>query len=278
MPDGISVNVVEADPIVVNVIDGPDTITSTIIEEVIHVSIDGIVGPIGPHGVDGTVGFYVSTGDPNNDSTVPSPPPDERSLCVDTSGTAYYLWYWYNDQWQTDIAIRIGKDPAIDSTFLTLNGYLNDEIARAEAAEADNATALVAHDADTTDVHGIADTGALATRTYADSADTAVANAASSALADVAAAMDAADNYLGTRIDDVTVYVDAAIAAAGGIYRHTQSSPNTTWTVHHNLGFRPAVTVEDSGGSVVHGDVTHVDANTLTLAFGVAFGGFANCS
>lgn len=116
MPDGLSVNVIEADPIVVNVIDGPDTITSTIIEEVIQVSIDGIMGPIGPRGL------------------------------------------------------------------------------------------------------------------------------------------------------------------PGASYRHVQSSPSALWTVAHDLGYRPAVTVEDSGGTVVIGDVVHVDANHLTITFGAAFGGYANLS
>jgi hypothetical protein len=54
-----------------------------------------------------------------------------------------------------------------------------------------------------------------------------------------------------------------------------QSSPASTWTVAHGLGKYPSVTVVDSSGDVVWGDVHYVDANTVTLTFSGAFSGVA---
>jgi hypothetical protein len=68
------------------------------------------------------------------------------------------------------------------------------------------------------------------------------------------------------------------VGPPGGNYRHVQVSPATDWDVVHNLGFRPSVSVEDSAGTVVEGDVIHVDANHLTISFSVALGGYANLS
>lgn len=63
-----------------------------------------------------------------------------------------------------------------------------------------------------------------------------------------------------------------------GFYRHNQGGPSTHWVIQHNLGFYPAVTVQDSAGSVVYGDVVYVDVNNVTITFDSAFGGYANLS
>lgn len=59
-------------------------------------------------------------------------------------------------------------------------------------------------------------------------------------------------------------------------YTHTQLAPSTTWLVTHNLGKYPAVTVVDSGGTLVVGDVQHTSPNQLTITFTAAFGGVAH--
>lgn len=66
--------------------------------------------------------------------------------------------------------------------------------------------------------------------------------------------------------------------APSGTFRFVQAAATTTWTVAHGLGYRPNVTVEDSAGNVVEGDVVHVDENTLTIKFSAPFGGAANLS
>lgn len=58
-------------------------------------------------------------------------------------------------------------------------------------------------------------------------------------------------------------------------YVHTQSVPADRWTVVHNLNRIPSVVVVDDTGTVVVGDVTHVDMNTLIIDFTVKFSGKA---
>jgi cytoskeletal protein RodZ len=68
-------------------------------------------------------------------------------------------------------------------------------------------------------------------------------------------------------------------SAANATYTHTQSSSSTTWTVVHNLGYFPGgVSVVDSGGTKVYGDVTHTNNNSLVITFSSAFGGKAYIS
>lgn len=55
----------------------------------------------------------------------------------------------------------------------------------------------------------------------------------------------------------------------------TQGVASTTWVVAHNLGNFPSVTIVDTGGSEVEGEVTHTDVNNLTITFGAAFSGKA---
>ena len=60
---------------------------------------------------------------------------------------------------------------------------------------------------------------------------------------------------------------------------HNQSTVAATWTVNHNLGWYPNVTVLDSaGGTVVEGDVAHLTTNQLRLTFSGAFTGQAYLS
>jgi len=60
-------------------------------------------------------------------------------------------------------------------------------------------------------------------------------------------------------------------------YTHTQSSASTTWTVNHNLGVRPLVSVTDTGGSQVECDVVHTSLNQVVLYFNAALAGVARC-
>lgn len=60
-----------------------------------------------------------------------------------------------------------------------------------------------------------------------------------------------------------------------GSFHFVQSLPSALWTVTHGLGFVPDVQVFDSAGDQVEGDVTHVSANQLTIAFSAGFAGDA---
>lgn len=61
-------------------------------------------------------------------------------------------------------------------------------------------------------------------------------------------------------------------------YTHIQNAPSNTWTITHNLGYVPNVTVFDSGGNEVDGDITIISDNILELHFSSAFAGIAYLS
>ena len=50
-------------------------------------------------------------------------------------------------------------------------------------------------------------------------------------------------------------------------YRHIQIPNSAAWTITHNLGFRPSVTVIDLDGDVVNGDIAYNTINQLTITF-----------
>jgi hypothetical protein len=61
-------------------------------------------------------------------------------------------------------------------------------------------------------------------------------------------------------------------------YRHDQMVASALWVVNHNLGYRPNVSVTDSAGTNVEGEISHVDSNSLVLTFSSPFTGTADCS
>lgn len=66
--------------------------------------------------------------------------------------------------------------------------------------------------------------------------------------------------------------------AASGSYRHVQAVPATVWTVDHNLSGRLNVTVVDSTGREVMGEVRYLNDNQIELTFTAAFSGEAYVS
>jgi hypothetical protein len=61
-------------------------------------------------------------------------------------------------------------------------------------------------------------------------------------------------------------------------YVFTQNSPATTWIINHGLDFIPSITVVDSAGSVVEGDYSYPNGNTIIATFSGAFAGKAYLS
>jgi hypothetical protein len=58
-------------------------------------------------------------------------------------------------------------------------------------------------------------------------------------------------------------------------YTHNQLVSSNVWTITHNLGKNPSVTVIDSGGTNVIGEVDYTSLNVVTLTFSAAFSGRA---
>lgn len=64
----------------------------------------------------------------------------------------------------------------------------------------------------------------------------------------------------------------------GANYLHTQSAASQTWTVNHNLGFRPGVSVRSPGGVEVDAEVTHTSVNQCVVAFSAPATGSVFCT
>ena len=58
-------------------------------------------------------------------------------------------------------------------------------------------------------------------------------------------------------------------------YEHNQLTPSATWEVEHNLKKYPAVSIVDSAGSVVVGEIEYINENKVILLFQGAFSGKA---
>lgn len=84
----------------------------------------------------------------------------------------------------------------------------------------------------------------------------------------IAAAQAAADAAQST--------ADTALAAVS--YHHVQGTVSATWSIQHNLGYYPNVSVKDSAGDSWEGDVTYDSTDHLTIRFSAAFSGVADLS
>ncbi len=58
-------------------------------------------------------------------------------------------------------------------------------------------------------------------------------------------------------------------------YTFTQTVPANVWLINHGLEDYPSVSVVDSAGTVVYGDLMYLDSNTLSIEFSAAFAGVA---
>lgn len=64
----------------------------------------------------------------------------------------------------------------------------------------------------------------------------------------------------------------------GGNFAFEQQTNSNTWTINHNLGYRPAILAIDYGGNIIEGDIVHVNVNTVTLNFVSSETGYAYLS
>lgn len=85
-----------------------------------------------------------------------------------------------------------------------------------------------------------------------------------------------------TDVQSAISELDGLIAGLGSavdaFFEYDQVSPSASWSIAHGLGKFPSVTVVDSAGTVVEGDITYVDDNNVTVDFAGAFSGKAYCN
>ena len=58
-------------------------------------------------------------------------------------------------------------------------------------------------------------------------------------------------------------------------FAYNQAISSNVWEIKHDLDKYPAITVVDSGGSVVIGEIVYIDKNNVRITFTSAFSGKA---
>lgn len=61
-------------------------------------------------------------------------------------------------------------------------------------------------------------------------------------------------------------------------HTHSQIAPATEWIVNHNLGKMPSVTIVDTADTVIYGDITYIDLNTLKIEINYSISGKVYCT
>lgn len=78
---------------------------------------------------------------------------------------------------------------------------------------------------------------------------------------------------------DATVQDIANFGGGGGggtnAYVYQQSTPATTWTINHGLGYRPSVELLDSGSQEIDGEIAHPTVNQTVVTLSPATAGLA---
>jgi len=58
-------------------------------------------------------------------------------------------------------------------------------------------------------------------------------------------------------------------------YMHQQLEASEVWEISHGLGKQPSITIQDSAGTQVQGEIHYIDTNNLRITFSSAFKGKA---
>ena len=61
-------------------------------------------------------------------------------------------------------------------------------------------------------------------------------------------------------------------------FTYEQQSSSTTWSITHNLGYRPAVFITDYTKNTLEGDISHTSNNNLVITFTDSVVGYAYLS
>ena len=78
-----------------------------------------------------------------------------------------------------------------------------------------------------------------------------------------------------TAWNDLAYYSTGSGSGGFAAYVHTQSAPSTTWTINHNLGYRPSVELINSGSQEIDGDISHPTINQTVVLLSPPTAGLA---
>ena len=73
----------------------------------------------------------------------------------------------------------------------------------------------------------------------------------------------------------ISIAEQGPVGPAAETYIHNQASASATWTITHNLDQYPSVTVVDSAGSVVIGNIFYASEDQIVISFSGSFAGKA---
>ena len=73
----------------------------------------------------------------------------------------------------------------------------------------------------------------------------------------------------------VTVAIGTIASGVTRRHVHTQGTVSSTWTIDHTLGGKPSVTIVDSAGTVVFGEVQYLSNTQVRVVFSAPFSGSA---
>ena len=80
----------------------------------------------------------------------------------------------------------------------------------------------------------------------------------------------------GTRFNDSpSCNVPTAAITGDKHFTYTQSLPAAVWSISHNLDKMVSVSVQDTSGNTVHGEIAYTSTDTITITFINAFAGVA---
>lgn len=82
-------------------------------------------------------------------------------------------------------------------------------------------------------------------------------------------------DYQVNNINNELVNIDEKIQEAKKTYVYSQMSASKEWNINHNLDKNPSVTVVDSAGTVVTGEIKYIDNNNIKITFSGIFSGKA---
>ena len=76
-------------------------------------------------------------------------------------------------------------------------------------------------------------------------------------------------NYFTSSVQKIKDYID------NHYFIYKQSTPEQEWTINHNLNKYPSVTIIDSAGNLLEGEIDYIDKNNLKIKLSSAVSGKA---
>ena len=100
----------------------------------------------------------------------------------------------------------------------------------------------------------------------------------SSSIEDLKNRVTTTEQEIATHTEQIDELTEEVAKSADKNYIHKQQVASNLWTVVHNLGKYPSITVVDSAGTVVTGEIVLQTTEQAVISFNGAFSGKAYCN